>query len=163
MIFKLISFFLLGAVSFSIAAEYQVKTIIPDLNAASFAIPIDPADVCPTTFAPFTYDSGFPQVIKTPELSYRVAIPTGGDYASLAEISSGQRFVKILTTSVTGVPYPASGALYAGTTQIWVVQPGQYLNVVVRPVTYDMQDGIICSSGVPFTLINKTYAQLLAE
>lgn len=95
-------------------------------------------------------------------VSYSVQITSAGGYATMAEVTSGQRYVKILTTSVSGVDY-GNGAIYVGDIQGWLVKTGQTINVVVTPVAYDMQEGTVCASGTPFTLINKTHAQLYSE
>lgn len=152
-------------------AEYQIKMNLPDVNSKSFTVPGEetpteptdpevPADVCPTSFAPISYASGFPQVRQNGALYYDVQITSAGGYASISDFSSGQRFYKMVSTTISGVPF-GNGGLYAGTTQTWSVSPGQYLNVVLTPIAIDMNDGSTCASGTPITLVNKTYAQLL--
>jgi hypothetical protein len=97
------------------------------------------------------------------DVSYSIQVTSSGGYSTYAEVTGGERFVKMLTTSVSGVDY-GNGALYAGTTQGWLVKTGQTINVVVTPIAYDMQEGTPCPiTGTPFTLINKTHAQLYSE
>lgn len=155
-------FFLSMLASSLTMAEYQVHFPLNGLTADSFQTPIDPADVCPTSFPAISYTAGYPRVRHNGGLYYDVQVSTTSGYGSISDFSTGQRFVQILQTTVTGVPY-SNGALYAGTEQSWTVSPGQYLNVVLLPTTFDTQNGGVCSTGTPVVLVNKTYAQLNAE
>jgi hypothetical protein len=173
---QLFLFALIGVLPISSFADYRMNVKFSDPSSISFGAvsnpgegtpeepPTDPEDSCPTNFPQPTMASGFPSIVKSgANVSYSVQVTSAGGYSTYAEITGGERFVKMLTTSVSGVDY-GNGALYAGTTQGWLVKTGQTINVVVTPIAYDMQEGTPCPiTGTPFTLINKTHAQLYSE
>lgn len=172
---KLFLFVFAGLISVASLAEYRMNVKFSDPSSISFgsifsepgdgtpAEPTDPVDACPTSFPAPTLAAGFPSITKGGStVNYSIEITSAGGYASMAEVSSGQRFVKIITTHVTGVSY-GDGGLYVGTNQAWAVNAGQTLNVTMTPVAYDMQEGTICSTGGTFQLVNKSYAQLEAD
>lgn len=173
---KLFLFALFGLIPVTSIAEYRMNINFFDPSSISFGTntsepgegtpeePTDPVDACPTSFPTPTLAAGFPTIIKSgASVNYSVQITSAGGYASMAEVGSGQRFVKIVTTHVSGVGY-GDGGLYVGTTQTWGVNAGETLNVVLTPVAYDMQEGTQCPiTGTPFTLVNKTHAQLYSE
>ena len=172
---KLFLFALLGLIPVTSMAEYRMNVNFSDPSSISFGTknsepgegtpeePTDPVDACPTSFPAPTLAAGFPKIINGgSSVNYDVQITSAGGYASMAEVTSGQRFVKIVTTHVTGVGY-GDGGLYVGTNQSWAVTTGQTLNVTMTPVAYDMQQGTVCATGGTFQLVNKTYAQLQSE
>lgn len=172
---QLFLFALIGVLPISSFAEYRMSVHFSDPSSISFGTvsnpgeetpvePVDPVDACPTNLPMPTFASGFPSIQKNgANVTYSVQITGAGGYATYAEVVSGQRFVKMLTTYVTGVDYGANGGLYAGTNQAWIVKTGQTINVVVTPLVYDMEEGTVCASGTPFTLVNKSHAQLYSE
>lgn len=171
---KIFLFAIVGLLPMSSFAEYRMSVKFSDPSSISFGTvsnpgeetpeePTDPVDSCPTSFPSPTFVSGYPSVLKSgANVSYSVKITAAGGYASMAEVTSGQRYVKILTTSVSGVDY-GNGGIYVGDIQSWLVKTGQTINVVVTPVAYDMQEGTVCASGTPFTLVNKSLSQLYSE
>lgn len=176
---KLFLVLLIGILPLSSFAEYRMNVKFSDPSSISFGsssnpgdgtpeeptVPEEPEDSCPTNFPQPTMASGFPSIRKgSSDVTYSVQITGAGGYATYAEVTSGQRFIKMLSTHVTGVDYGANGGIYAGTPQAWGVKVGQTINVVVTPIAYDMQEGTPCPiTGTPFTLINKTHAQLYSE
>jgi hypothetical protein len=171
---KLFLLLLICLLPISSFAEYRMNVKFSDPSSISFGTPsnpgegapeepTDPVDACPTSFPAPTFVNGYPSVLKSgANVSYSVQITSAGGYATMAEVTSGQRYVKILTTSVSGVDY-GNGAIYVGDIQGWLVKTGQTINVVVTPVAYDMQEGTVCASGTPFTLVNKSHTQLYSE
>lgn len=155
-------------------AEYRMNVKFSDPSSISFGTvsnpgeetpeePVDPVDACPTNFATPVYQAGYPKVRNNSLLYFDVMITSAGGYASMADFSSGQRYLKMVKTTVTGVSF-GNGALYAGTEQTWSVNPGQVLNVILTPVAFDMQEGVECPiTGTPVQLVNKSYAQLYSE
>lgn len=172
---KLILLSFIGFLPLTAMAEYRMNINFSDPSSISFGTktsepdegtpeePTDPVDACPTSFPAPTLAAGFPTITTSgASVNYSVQITSAGGYASIAEVGSGQRFVKIITTHVTGIGF-GDGGLYVGTTQSWPVTAGQTLNVTMTPVAYDMQEGTVCATGGTFQLVNKTYAQLQAE
>lgn len=173
---KLILLSFVGFLPLIAMAEYRMNINFSDPSSISFGTknsepgegtpeePTDPVDACPTSFPAPTLAAGFPTITKSgASVNYSVQITSAGGYASMADVGSEQRFVKIVTTHVSGVGY-GDGGLYVGTTQTWGVNTGETLNVVLTPVAYDMQEGTQCPiTGAPVTLVNKTHAQLYSE